>query len=136
MTRYTAENHPSAAIRAAYERKRLNGGYHHWANDEPDDEPEVPIRAPDVPTIRIQGGQLHEIVALAADALGRSTLASPFRGHYRRGNLLVRATRLADEGELAAGGVKRQRGALVIAAADPDGLRITLTAVARWEKFD
>src|SRR4051794_5613191 len=122
------EQHPAHIVRLAAERRRLNGGH----TVLPAPEPEAPAPEPARATIRIQGGRLPEIVAEAADALGRAALTDPFRGYYRRGNLLVRTTRLADEGELAAAGVRRQRGALVIAAADPDALRVALTAVAQW----
>jgi hypothetical protein len=96
-------------------------------------------RAPagsDQDVIQLIGGELHTITARAAAKLGLMTGSSPFDGYYRRGNLLVRPARLADADELNKGGIRRARGALVIATAEPDGLRLTLTAAVRWEKFD
>ena len=78
--------------------------------------------------IRLAGGELHRIVAEAAAALGAAATADPFHGFYRRGSLLVRTARLADEGELRRGwraareGRPRHRhGRRRRAAGRPDG---------------
>jgi hypothetical protein len=86
--------------------------------------------------IRLHAGELHNVAAAAAAAIGKATQADPFGGYYRRGSLLVRPVRLADADELTRGGIRRARGALVIAQAEPDGLRLALTAAVGWEKYD
>jgi hypothetical protein len=88
------------------------------------------------PLVRIRGGALDRSAAAAAKVLGDATLARPRQGVYRRGSLLVRAARIVATGELGKAGIKRARGSLAIAAVDPHYLRLRLTALARWQRFD
>lgn len=88
------------------------------------------------PLIRIHAGELHVSAEKGAEALAGATLADPARGTYRRSGGLVRLVRLASGPKLERGGIKRARGALVIAPADPDYLMLELTRCARWERFD
>ncbi len=95
-----------------------------------------PASADTRPKIQIWGGGLHLNARDAAAFLGEATYAYPFDGFYRRGNLMVRPVRLADADELNKGGIRRARGSLVIASAEADALRLALTALIQWERFD
>jgi putative DNA primase/helicase len=88
------------------------------------------------PLLRIAGGKLIELATKAAKALGAATLADPFTGIYRRGNLLVRPARLQEESELGRNKIKRPLGQLVILEVDLDYLVVALSQCISWEKFD
>jgi hypothetical protein len=86
--------------------------------------------------LRIEAGKLTEITNRSAKILGAATLADPFTGIYRRGNLLVRPARVQEESELRQRKVKRPPGQLVIVEVDLDYLVVALGQCIRWEKFD
>ena len=90
----------------------------------------------DRPSILIVAGKLDQVVEAAAEALGAATRRQSLAGYYRRGNMLVRAVRLAETAGPRRSPVHRGKGALVIAEADVHGLRVALTAAARWQRFD
>jgi hypothetical protein len=84
--------------------------------------------------IRCYGGSLPRNVADAERALGVATYREPALGVYQRGGLLVRIARLP--AATAADGIRRAAGSMQILAAGPDFLRLRLTQIAIWLKFD
>ena len=84
--------------------------------------------------IRCYGGSLPRNVADAERALGVATCREPALGVYQRGGFLVRIARLP--AATAADGIRRAAGSMQILTAGPDFLRLRLTQIAIWLKFD
>lgn len=99
-------------------RSRPQGNPDH---QEPDDG---------LPEIRLEGGELTEIV----DAAERALLAAAGHEIFQRGGLLVRLTRA--QSESARRGLRRSSGSLVIRPIEVPHLVERLTAAAHWMKFN
>jgi hypothetical protein len=84
--------------------------------------------------IRCYGGSLPQNVADAERLLGEATCREPAHGVYQRGGVLTRIARLPVA--TAADGIQRAAGSLQILTAGPDFLRLRLTEIADWLKFD
>jgi hypothetical protein len=84
--------------------------------------------------IRCYGGSLPRNVADAERVLGVATCREPALGVYQRGGILVRIARLPVA--TAADGIRRAAGSMQILPAGPDFLRLRLTQIAIWRKFD
>lgn len=83
-----------------------------------------------LPEIRMEGGELTEIV----DTAERALLAAAGHEIFQRGGLLVRLTRAHSES--ARRGLKRSSGSLVIRPIEVPHLVERLTAAAHWMKFN
>ena len=86
------------------------------------------------PRIRLRGGGLAEHTRDAERILAAQTRRAPFGGVYARGSMLVRPVRLRDGRD--AGGVRRAAGSLVLLPADDDFLRLELTRLVHFQRFD
>ena len=96
----------------------------------PERASESPAHEDGLPEIRLEGGELHDVV----DAAERALLASAGTEVFQRGGLLVRLTRYQDES--ARRGLKRSAGSLVIRPVETPHLVERLTAAAHWMKFN
>jgi hypothetical protein len=86
------------------------------------------------PRIRLRGGGLAEHTRDAERILAAQTRRAPFGGVYARGSMLVRPVRLRDGRDAA--GVRRAAGSLVLLPADDDFLRLELTRLVHFQRFD
>jgi Toprim domain len=84
--------------------------------------------------IRCYGGSLPQNVADAERLLAEATCREPAYGVYQRGGVLTRIARLPVA--TTADGIRRAAGSLQILTAGPDYLRLRLTEIATWLKFD
>jgi putative DNA primase/helicase len=93
--------------------------------DEPDEPPEG---------ICVTGGALAQIVRTAERLLAEASRDDPPTGVYQRGGLLMRIVRLPECSQ--ASGIKRASGSMQILAAGADYLRLRLTDITPWLRFD
>ena len=80
------------------------------------------------------GGSLPKNVADAERLLAQANPDDPARRVYQRAGVLVRIARLPLA--TAANGIRRTAGSLQILTAGPDFLRLRLTEIATWLRFD
>jgi putative DNA primase/helicase len=82
----------------------------------------------------ITGGSLAKNVRTAEQLLAQASRDDPPTGIYQRGGLLVRIVHLPEP--TTAGGIKRAAGSQQILAAASDYLRLRLTEITPWLKYD
>lgn len=116
-----------AALNARRRTRRAKSNGHLRDDEEP--------AAPDLrPSIRLRGGGLADHAAEAERILAAETLVSPMSGIYARGSLLMRPVRLQRAQET--NGIRRAGGSLQLMPTTPDYLRLELTRLARFLKYD
>jgi hypothetical protein len=104
------------------------------AEPAPADQGEPGTAEDDGNTIYCSGGSLPQNVTDAERLLAAATRDDPIRGVYQRGGALVRIARLPVA--TTADGISRAAGSLQILTAGPDFLRLRLTEIAKWARFD
>jgi hypothetical protein len=82
----------------------------------------------------ITGGSLAENVRTAERLLAEASREDPPTGVYQRGGLLMRIVRLPECSQVS--GIKRAAGSMQILAAGSDYLRLRLTEITPWLRFD
>jgi putative DNA primase/helicase len=97
----------------------------------------TPAAAPDQPPpdgIAVTGGALADNVRTAERLLAEASRADSATAVYQRGGLLMRIVRVPECSSQA--GIKRAAGTLQILAAGADYLRLRLTEITPWYRFD